>query len=250
MYQVPEPATLIYLTGDTANVDIDAGAMGSFVMRQTGEATLAMAFVQGADGLQVTATFQDLSARMTNPMGPAQTVSEADIEGDLVFAMTNKGEGTVVTLPVMSAEAESMASPYGLVHDFFPRLPGGAVNAGDSWTDTIAYDASLQAGEATSSSVLTYTVQGDTLVDGVTLLHVTYEGNAESTGSGVQEGMEMIQTLSGDVSGMFLWDMARGCMVVAESQGDLSGTVEVPAAGIPPMPMRVTGRSHVRLQGN
>ncbi len=250
MYGVPQPATLVYLVGDTANIDIDAGAMGSFNMRQTGEGTLAMTFAETGGGLEVTASYQDFSARMTNPMGGAQTVSEEDIEGNLVFSIDGQGNATIVTLPEMSAEAESMAAPHALAHEFLPRLPGGVVNPGDTWTDTITYEASLQQGESATTSVMTYTMVGDTAVDGMSLLHVTYTGETEATGSGVSEGMEMFQTFSGDVSGMFLWDSARNCVVMDESRADMSGTVEVPAAGVPPMPMRVTARRVVHLQGS
>jgi hypothetical protein len=92
-------------------------------------------------------------------------------------------------------------------------------------------------------------LQGDTIVDGANLLYITYAGKAEVVGSGMTEGMEVIQAASGDVTGMFLWDAARGLMVAGESSQDMDGTVEVPAAGMPPMPMTVTGTGTVRMQG-
>ena len=48
---------------------------------------------------------------------------------------------------------------------------------------------------------------------------------------------------------LVLWDPARGLMVASESSADMDGTVEVPAAGMPPMPMAVSGSGTVRLQG-
>ena len=79
MYQVPDIPELVYLTGDTTNIDIDAGPMGSLRMRGTGTATLAMSFERGAEGIQVTTTFQELDARMSQPMGGAQGQA-SDIE--------------------------------------------------------------------------------------------------------------------------------------------------------------------------
>ena len=86
-------------------------------------------------------------------------------------------------------------------------------------------------------------------MDGKTLLHISYGGEAEVFGSAMTEGMEILQSATGQVTGMFLWDPARGIMVAGESSQDMDGTVEVPAAGMPAMPMTVVGSGTVRLQG-
>lgn len=249
MYQVPGTQSVVYVTEGHQNVSIDAGAMGSMSMVATSEATLAMSFAAGANGVQVTTTFEKLSASMTQPMGGSLSASESDIEGDLVFTIDQKGKGTVVTLPKTKGSAEQLVTPVSFVHEFFPRLPGGPVKPGDTWTDTIQYQAQTGDGDLSSKSVVAYTLVGDTIVADVTLLHITYQGQADIVGSATTEGMEVIQAASGDVRGMFLWDPARGLMVFGDSSQDMDGTVEVPAAGIPPMPMTVSGSGTVRLQG-
>jgi hypothetical protein len=182
-------------------------------------------------------------------MGGAQTATESDIDGQLVFTIDKTGRGTLVTAPEVKGAAEQLISPTAFVYEFFPRLPGGAANPGDMWTDTIQYEIAMSQGDVSSQSVLTYTFVGDTVVDGKTLLHVSYEGTAEAVGTGMTEGVEVIQSFSGDVVGMFLWDPARSLMVSGESTQDLDGTVEVPGAGMPAMPMTVTGSNTVYLQG-
>ena len=249
MYQVPETPTVTYVAESSQDISIDAGAMGSMTMTASSEATLGMTFSAGAEGVQVTTAFEDVSASMTQPMGGSLSASESDIEGNLVFTLDERGRGTVVTLPEVKGSAEQLVSPASFVYEFFPRLPGGAVDPGETWTDTIKYDIQTGQGDLSSNSVLTYTLVGDTVVDGTSLLHITYEGQADVVGSGMTEGMEVIQTFSGDVTGMFLWDPARGIMVGGESSQDMDGAVEVPAAGMPPMPMSVRGSGTVRLQG-
>ena len=76
------------------------------------------------------------------------------------------------------------------------------------------------------------------------------DGNAEAVTFAVTEGMEVTQIFSGDISGSILWDPARAVFVAGSFDQDMSGTVEVPAAGMPPMPLTVRGTSHVKLQGN
>jgi hypothetical protein len=249
MYQVPDPAGLVYLAGDTSNIDIDAGAMGSFRMRSTSVATLETEFARGADGVQVTARFQALDARMSQPMGATLTASEADVEGDIVFTLDRRGKATVVSMPELKGDAGQLADPHSVAFMFFPRLPGSAVDPGHVWTDTIHYETERPEASIVFDAVLTYTVQGDTLVDGMNLLHVTFDGDGDVAGGGITEGMEVFQNFSGGMVGFFLWDAARGIMVSSETTSDMSGTVEVPAAGMPAMPMKATGTSRVTLQG-
>ncbi|MCK5652548.1 MAG: hypothetical protein KAJ42_14265 [Gemmatimonadetes bacterium] len=249
MYRVPDSPSVVYVAESSQDINIDAGAMGNMTMTATSTVTLGMSFASGPDGIQVTTTFEKLSASMTQPMGGSLSASESDIEGDLVFTIDEKGNGTVVTLPETKGSAEQLVSPATFVHEFFPRLPGGAVNPGDTWTDTVQYEVQTADADVSSNSVLTYTLVGDTVVDGTTLLHITYEGEADVVGAGVTEGMEAIQAFSGDVRGMFLWDPARGLMVAGESSQDMDGSVEVPASGMPPFPMTVSGSGTVRLQG-
>ena len=249
MYRVPTTPSVVYVSEGSQNIGIDAGAMGSMNMTASSQATLAVTFAAATEGVQVTTSFQEVSASMTQPMGGSISASESDIVGDLVFTLDGKGRGTAVQVPEVKGSAEQLVNPASFVYEFFPRLPGGSVDPGASWTDTIQYDLSTSQGDVSSKSILTYTLVGDTVVDGATLLHVTYEGQADVTGTGMTEGMEVIQAVSGDVSGMFLWDPARGLMVAGDSSQDMDGTVEVPSAGVPPMPVTVSGSGTVRLQG-
>jgi hypothetical protein len=250
VYRVPESPSVTYVTGDTSSIEIDAGPMGNMRMRSTGAATVGVTFARAEGGVQVTATIQELNARLTNPMGGAQTATAADVEGDIVFSMDGKGHATVVSLPTTKGAAGQLANPEGMVYEFFPLLPGKAVAPGGTWTDTLHYRIEIDEGNTEATSIMTYTLVGDTLVDGRTLLHIAMTGTGDVTGSGVTEGMDVLQVFSGDITGTILWDPARSLYVSGTFERDMDGTVEVPAAGMPPMPMTVSGRSHVKLQGN
>lgn len=250
MYQLPDAAELVYLTGDTSNIDIDAGAMGSLRMRGTGTSTLAMTFQRAAEGIEVNATFRELDARLTQPMGGAQTADEDDLEGPIVFSMDPMGRTTITSLPEMKGPSGELASPHAIAYQFFPRLPGRVTDPGESWTDTIHFEAEVGQGDMVSTTIATYTLVGDTVVDGINLLNISMSATAEVTQSSVTEGMEINMVFGGDVSGTALWDPARSLYFGGSSEQDMSGTLEVPAAGVPPMPLRVRGSSHVRLQGS
>ena len=249
MYEMPETSSVVYVSESSQDVSIDVPGMGPMNVQGASQATMALSFVPVESGVQVTVTFETLNASLSNPMAGPVTASESDIDGDLVFTLDERGRGTVVTVPEVKGDAEQLVTPASFAYEFFPRLPGMSVNAGDVWTDTIQYDVEAAGGTTTTESVLTYTLAGDTVVGGATLLHVTYEGETEVVSQVLNQGMEMIQAASGTVTGMFLWDPARSLMVFTESSVDLDGSVEVPAAGMGAMPLTVTGSGTVQLQG-
>lgn len=248
-YRLPPEPSLLYVTGDTVRVDIEAPGMGSFQMEGVSQATLAMRFAPGQGGVQVTAAIQKLSARMSQPMGGLLTASESDIQGDLVFILDRKGKPTLVSAPQLRGSVAQIYHPVQVAYEFFPRLPGTAVAAGATWTDTIRYEVSIPEGTNASTTIARYSLKGDTVVDGMHLLKITYEGNTTGRGTGNAGGMEVVQLFAGDVNGIFLFDPARGVVVLHEASSRGSGTVDVQGAGIPPMPMQISGRQVARLQG-
>jgi hypothetical protein len=213
------------------------------------EMTVGMSFAQTVEGVQVTATFRKVAAYMTQPMGEPQTATEADIGGNLVFTIDQKGNTTDVTLPETMGAAEQLVRLREMAYGFFPALPGGTVDPGDTWTDTLSLEVPVGEGSSSTESITTYTLVGDTVVDGAALLLITHEGKTETVQHLVNSGIEMVQSLSGDSEGQFLWDPARSLLVVGESTVELDGTTEVPAMGMPPMPISVKGTSNSRLVG-
>jgi hypothetical protein len=189
-------------------------------------------------------------------MGGAQTASEEDLEGDLIFTMDRRGEASVVSVPELSGAAVSIFSPLSsfnftsIAHEFFPGLPGRAVGPGDTWTDTLSYETSLPGGDLSMISVARYTLEGDTIVDGISLLHIAAELEVEQETRTAMEGMEMLGSMSGEVQGLYLWDPVRACLVGSESTAELTGTVELPTLGMPAMPFRVRVSGHAQLQGD
>ena len=246
-YSLPNPATATYVMGDTMNVDIDAGGQ-SMQMRVSTSGTLGATFTRAADGIQVSMEVQEFNARMTQPMGAPITVDEGDIEGPLVFSLDRKGAATLISGPTLSGQAKQFFPSLSTAHSFFPRVPGTGVNVGDTWTDTIHYEGPEGDGEVTANSVLTYTVVGDTMVDGRNLLKFTFTGTQDSSASGVTAGMDFSQDVSGTVEGYVLWDMSAGIMVERFTDSDGRGSMEVSAAPFP-LSIRARGQSTVKLVG-
>ena len=244
-YGLPSPATVTYLSGDTANMDIDAGGQ-SMQARTTGRATLTTSFTRAPGGVQVSMEVTDLDGRVSTPMSSA-SADENGITGPLVFTMDRRGAVTLVAQPELTDEASQFFSPIAVANGFFPRLPGRGAEVGDQWTDTVTFEGAQGPGQVKGVTILTYTVAGDTVVGGRSAVRLDVTGTSEMSSSGVMTGMDFTQTLKGSVNGWVFFDMARSLMVESYADSDVRGSMEVSAAPFP-LGVRVRSRGWVRLQ--
>lgn len=242
-FQVPSQPTLSYAEADTAIISVDAG--GQMVdIQMLGRSVVDMSFAPSDAGVRVTATWRELEATVTNPMGPAERMNLEDVDGSLVFDMDRRGAATLVSGPSLRGIAANMWSNADVVHGFFPRLPGGPPAPGMTWTDTISFEEEEEAGPLVARSILTYTVAGDTVVDGRSLLKVDLAGDVSRTQEGVTSGMSFVQDLAGTLRGHFLWDLGAGALHSQVTLMEVAGTMDVAAV---PFPLDVSMRGVTRV---
>ena len=140
----------------------------------------------------------------------------------------------------MSRRADSdlplLANPHAVL---FPRLPGGKLAVGDSWTDTVS--TYLGGTEAEKVVVYTYTLAGEASVNGRAHLRITVSGDGSIAGS----DPEMPSDLGGEENGFFLWDVERGLVAESEVSSNYEGSMDTPE-GVGSMTFTATTR--VRLE--
>jgi hypothetical protein len=244
-YALPEGGSIRYLQADTVAVAVDAGGQ-TIDVDQTSVGTLEMTFTMTGDALQVSATYSELDAQVTNPMQGTQRASAGDVKGPIVFTLTPKGEATLVTAPELAGAAPQLLDVGTLAGTFFPRLPARAVQTGDTWTDTVHVESDRDDGHIVSHSVIDYTVEGDTTVSGRPLLRVGFVSQDERSAEMTQQGMDMSQDVAGTMRGHFLWDRGRGILHSQTQSGVFTGTMEVSAAPFP-LGLAIEARSVIRL---
>ena len=244
-YGLPSPTSVSYVMTDTSLMDIDAG--GQAMQATMGSAaTFGATFARAADGVQVSLEVRDLVATMGNPMG-SQSADESGITGPLVVRLDRRGAVTVISQPQLTETAGQFFQPLGVAHGMFPRLPGRAAAVGESWTDTITYEGAQGPGSVKALSVMTYTVAGDTLVEGRSLVKIAVKGTSESSATGVITGMDFTQAVAGSLTGWVLWDQQRSLVVESYGDSEGRGTMEVSAAPFP-LGLRVRTQSRMKLQ--
>lgn len=246
-YQAPDATSLSYTQADSAVLTIDAGGQMLDVLILS-NAVMDMAFSPADRGLEVTATWRTLDAQVTNPMGAPESTDQDDVDGPVVFTLDRQGNAEVVSVPALRGTARQMVTPEAVAHSFFPGLPGTAPTPGMTWTDTVSFETDSGEASTVNRTVMTYTVAGDSLVDGRSFLKVAMEGQGSTLQEGATQGMSFLQELSGDVTGWFLWDLADGTMYAQYSESIYRGTMEMAAA---PFPLGVAMRATSRVvRGN
>ncbi len=245
MMQMPATAAIQVMRYDTSMISVDAGMMGVIEMSVEDEGTIDLAFADDPNGVRVTASYSSFAGKMSNPLAGDITVDESDIGGQLVFTLDERARATVQEGFEVKMEVAQMVGSKTLAYDLFPRFPGGAVVAGQSWVDTVNVQ---DAGEFTAetTTITTYTVMGDTVVDGRTLVRLNTDSEIEMSTVGEQQGMSMTQDLSGSATGWMLWDQAASLTYMAYSEAEMGGAVSVDMPGAPDMSLSVTSRQHTR----
>lgn len=244
-YDVPSPPMGTYQIVDTTEFSI-VTPMGDMAVNSGMDLTVAMTFERAAAGVRVTGSVENFTASMTNPMTGTQSADADDLSGALDYTIGRRGDVEVTSLPELPAAAEQLSPFSSIARELFPPLPDAVVEPGGMWVDTVTWTTELSVGETTSTAVLSYTLVGDTLVDGRSLLHFTVVGEASAEADVNQGGMAMTQTMAGSTGGIIFWDTDRGLPVYQESDRALEGTLSI--AGMPPLPLNVSGTTRVWLR--
>jgi hypothetical protein len=111
----------------------------------------------------------------------------------------------------------------------------------------VRFEGEQSGGNVSSLSVLTYTLVGDTVAGGRSLVRIDFEGTSEVAAQGVMQGSEFSQNVNGDLTGWVLWDPQRSLLVEAHNASQARGSMEINAAPYP-LGLRVRQRGVVRLQ--
>ena len=246
-YGIPTPTEVTYVYGDTTVVSLAVMGQG-MELSQRGVANYSVTFGPVPGGIEVTLTVEDLAAVINPPMGSPIRLGNEDVTGDLVFTLDHLGNPTITERPEVSDVGSQMVSGLGLAHTFFPGLPNRAVGVGETWVDTISYEGRESAGLRSESTVIRYTIAGDTVVAGRSLMVIALQGTTESTAELELSGMSVAQSSNLTLEGYVLWDTQSGLMFESFKKATGTGTVRVPVAP-GPLPIEIAATQRARLRG-
>ena len=245
-YVVPSPAGAVYLIGDTMSIDMDTPA-GSMALTGGSSVTLGLNFGRrGGGNMRVETGVEAFEATMTHPMMGTQTAGIDELSGYLEVEMSRGGIDEVVSFPLVAGPVAQISPFSALAYLLFPRMPDGEVTPGATWVDTVNVTTEAEEITTTSNTVTTYTLVGDTLLDGRTLVHVAVAAEIAADAEGEQGGVSITQHVAGSLEGFFLWDPERRLVAHAEYERDVEGTVSMANMGT--VGMAITGPTRIRLE--
>ena len=235
-YTLPSPPSAVYQIADTM-VGRRGHAPGGIAITAEATVTMGLAFATDPGGVRVTGTVEAFAASMTNPMMGTETADADDLSGNLEAVISRHGVKEQVSFPEPLVQSVRCL-PFRSSPTFSPRLPDGDVDPGATWVDTVNASYDGEEISITTTTISTYTLVGDTLVEGRGLVHIAVE-NEVTTDLVIEEG-GITQNVAGPASGFVLWDPERRLVAYVEYERDVGGTTRLP--GMPPMNVSISGR--------
>ena len=241
-HEEPADERPTYHVHDTMAITI-ASAPGGVELTAVASTSLRLAFEEESEGMRVVAEIVDFGGSVGNPAMGVQTLDSDDAQGEMVFLVGSRGVTEAVSGPDLSDDAGQFSLFNQLPHDLFPGLPGGAVEAGDSWSDSAVWHSSAGGMATTSTTNRAYRLVGDTMVDGRPVLEISLHAEVRISGSGSQGGLATSQSIEGIVTGRLFWDPEDRLLHYAELHRDLRGGASM--EGRPPGEIALMGPQRI-----
>jgi hypothetical protein len=250
-YKMPEGQVLKYEEKQEAR---EVGEVMGQTRESLSVATDAVSFsakgLRGKDYL-LGVTIDDMTMSVTNAGG--------DLSPDL-SSVRGKSFDMVLSplgneVDVSGAEAitfemvngtRSVASGFKL---FFPDLPDRAIKVGDSWPSSEAVEDKTGSTNIRLEFKTVNTLEGFEAVDGMECARVSSETTGTISGTGSQEGADLL--FGGTIKGTGIWHFAvkEGLLVSSTSDSVTEMTISVTGPMNLTIPMTQTRKDRVKLVG-
>ena len=241
----PSPSKATYSVADTMMISMSSPT-GSAELTAVATTTLSMRFQRDSEGVRVNAEVVDFGGSVGNPTRGTLSLNKDDARGAMVFVVGRTGVIWPVARPELSPGAGQFSLFNQLPYDLFPGLPGRVVGPGQSWSDTAGWFSSANGMKTTSTMTRRYTLVGDTVVDGRSVVAISLSAEVAISGRGSQGGKATSQSITGSMDGHLLWDAQAGLLHLAELMRRYEGrsTMEGQAPGS----VNLGGPQHLRRE--
>lgn len=236
-----EMGQVMDVMGQTIDAHTKSGATFTFVAKGKKDQNLLLGV-----------TVDDMSMSITGPTGD-QSPDLSGVKGKS-FDMIVSPLGTEID--VSGAEAITYPSPNGTGTSnlapgfklFFPDLPGRPLKVGDTWTTSAATDDTSGGMNVKLGFEYVNTFEGLETVDGRECARIRSPYTSTISGTGNQQGMDMVMTGTGKGTDVWYFAIKEGVYVQATSEGTYEMSISVSAAGMT-IPLTQTRKGDLKLAG-
>jgi hypothetical protein len=196
------------------------------------EATLAVVRLPGDSAR---AWFESLTLAAQTPQGEQKPPTDAVLRKPYRLTFDARGRVKLVEAPQLPEALAAFGDLANEFTDLFLRLPAQPLRVGLTWTDTLTRSDSTADRKLSATSISSYKVEKDTVVEGAPALLVRATQATKLHAEGPvpnQPGMRTDATMEGNDTGFYLFAPKSGRMLARRRTGKLGGDVNIPAAGM------------------
>jgi hypothetical protein len=249
-YKMPAGRTLTYTNTEEMSQVMEV--MGQTVDAHTkGGGTFTFSAKGKKDqNLLLGVTIEDMSMTVNSSMGD-QSPDMSPVKGKS-FDMVISPLGSEID--VSGAEAITYESPNGTSNVapgfkmFFPDLPGKPLKVGDTWPSSAAVDDTSGGMNIKLGFQYVSTFDGLETVDGMECARIRSDFTGTLSGTGNQQGMDMVLTGTGKGTDRWYFAVKDGIYLKATSDATYELSISVSAAGMT-IPMTQTRKGELKLVG-
>lgn len=236
-YGVPSPPTANYVMADTMVMTMGGMPTGDMTMTMHMRTRMDLEFAPDPEGVRVNGELTIEEGSMSSDMLGDMPLPMDLPSGDIELLLNRLGETEIISMPEMFEASGFDFGSSDLTSGLFPKWPDHGLEPGDTWVDTVDASPSVDIAEAgasvesATSTITTYTFVGDTVIDGRTFKHISYEGQMAAEVVMEMGGMDLVQNMAGTTGGIFLWDAERGLVDYSLATVDAEGSMDMPGLG-------------------
>jgi len=234
-----EMAQVMEVMGQTVDAHTKGGGTFSFSAKGKKDQNLLLGV-----------TIDDMSMTITSPMGD-QSPDMSSVKGKS-FDMVVSPLGSEID--VSGAEAITYQSANGTSNVapgfkmFFPDLPGKPLKIGDTWPSSAAADDTSGGMNIKLGFQYVNIFEGLETVDGMECARIKSDYTGTLSGTGNQQGMDMVLTGTGKGTDLWYFAVKEGIYLKATSDATYDISIAVSAANMT-IPMTQTRKSELKLVG-
>ena len=181
------------------------------------------------------AWFESLSLVAQSPQGEQKPSTDGVLRKPFRLSFDARGRVKLLEAPAIPQELAAFGDLANEFTDLLLRLPAKPLRIGQAWTDTLTRADSTADRRLNATSIATYKVEKDTVVNGTSalLVRMTEHTNVHAEGPVPnQPGARTDVTMEGNDAGFYVFAPKTGRMLARRRTGKLAGDVNIPAAGM------------------
>lgn len=137
------------------------------------------------------------------------------------ITMSKRGEVQNVDVPDSLPDIAARLDFGTTYKNFFPVLPAGEVETGDTWSDTLNTKSNQNGLDITVQRINDYTAKGMEQKDGKDAVRIEYVSNMKIEGTGNQQGADISLSGSGTGNGTFWFQPDPGTYLGGTEKGEM-----------------------------